>query len=144
MSADPAFASTILLGSALLTAGAETDLQTPTKTATIVTGGSSGSKIEKVVVEMTSTGAGGLVATSVAGLVYLFLRFATGPAWTFFDSIVVEARTASTTAAPFRTERYYPDLFLADANWSLRASQSVAGNQSATLALSVQAFGGSL
>lgn len=141
MSQDPAFASTINNNSALLSAGAETDLQVPTKTATVITAGASGTKIEEVVVHMTSTGAGGLVATTVAGLVYVFLY--DGSTYHLYDTIAVTAVTASTTVAPFRSSKQYTNLIL-KSGWSLRCSQSVAGNQSATLALKVSAFGADL
>lgn len=149
MANDPQFASTINNGAGLLSAGAETDLQVPTKTTTILTAGSNGTKIEEIDIHMTSTGGGGLVATSVAGLVYLFLY--DGSTYHLFDTVAVRAVTASSTAQPYRAlpgdfssgSNRYNNLII-KSGWSLRASQSVAGNQSATLALKVQAFGADL
>lgn len=149
MATDPAFASVINNGSGLLSAGAETDLQVPTKTTTILTAGASGTKIDEIVAQMTSTGAGGLVATTVAGLIYVFLY--DGATYHLYDTIAVRAITASTTVAPYRslpsdfasgTSR--PPNLVIKTGWSLRCSQSIAGNQSATLALKVSAFGADL
>jgi hypothetical protein len=132
MAADPAFAATVKLGAALLGA-AETNLQVPTVASTIVTAGASGTKIEEVVVHASQTT---LVATTVAGLVYLFLYDNT--TYHIFDTITVTAITASTTVAPFRASNRYVNFWI-PVNWSLRASQSIAGNASI---LKVEAFGG--
>ena len=133
MATDPAFAATVALGGALL-GNAETDTLTPTTTSVILTAGASGSKIEEIVVQAAKTGT--LVATTVAGQVYLFLY--DGTTYRLFDSILVTAVTASTTVAPYRQNRLYTNLVL-KSGWSLRASQSVAGNASL---LQVFALGG--
>lgn len=133
MATDPSFTATILTGSALL-GNAETNLQVPTTTSTIVTAGASGSKIEEVVVEATATS---LVNTTVAGKVYLFLY--DGTTYNLWDEIVVTAITASATVQAFRASVRYANLFLPN-GWSLRASQSVSGNASV---LKVTAQGGS-
>lgn len=138
MATAPSFAATVNLGAALLSAGAETSLQVPTKTATIVTAGSNGTRIDEIVVHMTSTGAGGIVATTVAGLVYVFLY--DGSTYHLYDTLTVTAVTASSTAAPFRTNKTYTNLVV-KSGWSLVCSQSAVGNQSSTLALKVTAFG---
>lgn len=124
IASDPQFASTINIGSALL-GNAETDLQAPTTTSTIITAGASGTKVEEVVVQASKSGS--LVATTVAGLVYIFLY--DGSNYRLFDTITVSAVTASSTTAGNRTSRTYPNLFL-KSGWSLRASQSVASNAS--------------
>lgn len=134
MAADPQFASTIKLGAALL-GNAETNLQVPTQASTVVSAGTSGSKIEEVVVTATATS---LLPTTVAGLVYLYIF--DGATYHLYDTITVTAITASTTAAGFRQRNTYPNLMLAS-GWSLRASQSVAGNASV---LKVSAFGADL
>lgn len=135
MATDPAFAATVALGSALL-GNAETDLQVPTTTSVILTAGASGTKVEEIVVEASK--AASLVATTVAGIVYLFLY--DGSTYHLYDTIAVTANTASSTAAPFRLARQYLNLVL-KSGWSLRASQSIAGNASI---LKVLAFGGDL
>jgi hypothetical protein len=132
MSTDPQFAATVNNGTQLLGA-AETNLQVPTTTSTVVTAGASGTKIEEIVVEATATS---LTPTTVAGLVYLFLF--DGTTYHLFDTIAVTAVTASTTTAPFRVSSRYTNLWL-KSGWSLRASQSVAGNASL---LKCHAFGG--
>lgn len=135
MATDPVFASTLSLGAALL-GNAETDLQTPTTASVVVTAGANGTKVEEIAVEASK--AASLVATTVAGLVYLFLY--DGTSYRLFDTVSVTAVTASSTAAPFRTSKQYLNLWL-KSGWSLRASQSVAGNASL---LQVFAFGGDL
>lgn len=132
MAADPIFASTVNLGAALL-GSAETNLRVPAQSSVVVTAGASGTKIEEVVVEAGMTT---LVATTVAGLVYLFTY--DGSTYTLFDTIAITAITASSTVAPFRLARQYPNLVL-KTGWSLRASQSIAGNASI---LNIFAFGG--
>lgn len=135
MATDPQFAAIPALGAALL-GNAETDLQVPTTTSTILTSAANGTKIEEIVVEASKSGS--LVATTVAGLVYVFLY--DGSNYRLFDSITVTANTASSTASPFRLSRTYSNLVL-KSGWSLRCSQSIAGNASI---LVVVAMGGDL
>ncbi len=123
MANTPSFASTVDNGAGLLGA-AETNLQVPTTTSTILTAGASGSKVEEIVAEASATS---LVATTVAGLVYIFLY--DGSTYHLFDVLVVTAITASSTVAPFRASKTYANLFLKN-GWSLRASQSIVGNAS--------------
>lgn len=133
MASDPIFASTVSLGAALL-GSAETNLRVPTQASVVVTAGASGTKIEEVVVEASLTT---LIATTVAGMVYLFLY--DGTTYYLYDTVLVTAITANATSgAPFRLARQYPNLVL-KTGWSLRASQSIAGNASI---LNVIAFGG--
>lgn len=127
MATDPNFGGTVNNGAQLL-GGAETSTTVPTTTSTIVAAGASGSKVEEVVVEGTGT--------TVAGLVYLFLH--DGTTYHLFDTVTVTAFTASTTAPPFRARNVYTNLWVMT-GWSLRASQSIAGNASI---LKVHAFAG--
>lgn len=132
MATDPQFAATLAEGAALLGA-AETNLQAPVNASVVLTAGTSGTKVEEIVVHATQTT---LVATTVAGLVYLFLY--DGTTHHLFDTVNVTAVTATTTVAPFRASRIYPNLVL-KSGWSLRASQSIAGNANI---LKVTAVGG--
>lgn len=136
MAADPAFASTPNNGTALLGATAETDTLTPAQTSTIITAGSNGTKVEEIVVEAAKTGT--LVATTVAGLVYVFLYDGTN--YHLYDTITVTAVTASATAAPFRSSKTYTNLWI-KTGWSVRCSQSQASNVSI---LKVHVFGADL
>lgn len=111
----------------------ETNLQVPAQAVVILTAGSSGTKIEEIVVEASFTT---LAATTVAGLVYLFLY--DGSTYHLFDWVQVVAGTGSATAPPFRVSVRYANLWI-KTGWSLRASQSIAGNNSI---LKVHAFGG--
>lgn len=132
MATAPAFASAINNGSQLLGAN-ETNLQVPGQTSTVLTAGASGTKIEEIMIEATATS---LVASTAAGLVYLFLY--DGSTYHLFDTIAVYAITASGTAAPFRVTKQYQNLVM-KTGWSLRASQN--GNASI---IKISAFGGDL
>lgn len=132
MAVDPQFASTVALGAATL-GSAETNLSVPAQSSIIVTAGATGTKIEEVVLHaMTTT----LTPTTVAGLVYLFLHDGTN--FHLFDTLTVSVVAASTTVPPFRLTKTYTNLFLKTL-WSLRASQSIAGNANL---LKCEAFGG--
>ncbi len=132
MATDPAFAA-IVQNAAALIGSAETNLQVPVNASVVLTAGASGCKIEEIVVQASATS---LVASTVAGLVYLFLY--DGATYHLFDVVQVTAITASSTVAPFRARTTYTNLVL-KSGWSLRASQSIAGNASL---LKVHALGG--
>jgi len=123
MAVEPSFAATVRTGSALL-GNAETNLQVPTTTSTIITAGASGTKIEEIVLEATTTS---LVPVTVAGLVYVFLH--DGTTYHLYDTLVVTAVTASSSAVPFRYSKTYTNLWM-PTSWSVRCSQSIAGNAS--------------
>lgn len=123
MATTPTFASVPRAASALLGA-AETNLQVPTTTSTVFTAGASGSKIEEIVVQASNTT---ITVTTVAGLVYIFLH--DGTTFHLFDTMVVSAVSGTATVAPFRTSTRYTNLVI-PTTWSVRASQSIAGNAS--------------
>lgn len=125
MATAPAFASTPRAASALLGA-VETDLQVPTTTSTVFTAGASGSKVEEIVVQ-ASKGGTSLIATTVAGLVYIFLH--DGSTYHLFDTMTVTAVTASATVPGLRLSNRYANLFL-PSGWSVRMSQSHTTNAS--------------
>ena len=132
MATSPAYAATVDSGAVLLGA-VETSTQTPTTTSTVVSAGANGTKIEEIVVEASQTS---LVASTVAGLVYIFLY--DGTTYHLFDTITVTLITASATVAPFRASKVYNNLVLKN-GWSLRMSQSESSNASILKAF---AFGG--
>ena len=123
MATAPAFASTPRAASALLGA-VETNLQVPTTTSTVFTAGASGSKVEEIVVQASMTT---LIATTVAGLVYIFIH--DGTTYNLFDTITVTAITASATVPGFRGSNRYANLFL-PTGYSIRMSQSHTTNSS--------------
>lgn len=131
MATDPSFASTPRAGANIITA-VETSLTVPTQSVSIISSGASGSILNEVVVHGVTTS---LTPTTVAGLVYLFLF--DGSTYNLFDTLAVTAVTASATVAPFRTNKLYTEAI--QTGWSLRASQSIAGNNSL---LKVEAFVG--
>lgn len=130
MASSPAFAATAVVGAGTVPATADTSLTAPTNVTTVVTGASTGTKIE----ELAFVGLG----TTVAGIVNVFLY--DGSTYHLYDEILVSAVTASTTVPAWRTTRQYSNLFLASTSWSLRVTNTVAGNVSL---VKVLAFGGS-
>ena len=133
MATAPAYAATPLHGVGIPTA-LETDLQVPTQAVLVVSAGASGSKIEEIVVEAIATT---LVATTVAGVIYIFTY--NGVLYSLYDVIPVTAITASATAQGFRLSKSYNNLILLSTE-SIYAANSIAGNDSK---LQVHAFGGS-
>jgi hypothetical protein len=133
MATSPNYASTPLIGSALL-GTAETNLQVPVHASLVVTPGSGGAKIEELVVQAAVTT---LINTTAGGLVVWFLY--DGTTYHLFDEFPITAVTGSATAAGFRLSRSYNNLFLPN-GWFLYASQTVAGNASILKAI---ALGGS-
>lgn len=123
MATTPTFASVPRAASALLGA-AETNLQVPTTTSTVFTAGASGSKVEEIVVEASNTT---LTVTTVAGLVYIFLH--DGTTFHLFDTMLVTAISGTATVQPYRSSVRYTNLTI-PTSWSVRASQSIAGNAS--------------
>lgn len=120
MATAPVFAVTPKIGAGLVPATADTSRTAPTNTTTIVTGGSSGTKVERIIAQG--------VGTTVAGIICVFLY--DGSTYHLFDEILVEAVTASTTAYCFRWEKQYSDLILPSSSWTLRVTTQVSGNQS--------------
>lgn len=120
MASAAAFAATAVLGSGLIPATADTSLTAPTNTTTILTGASTGTKIEELIFQG--------VGTTVAGVIPVFLH--DGTTHNLFDQILVAAVTSSTTAVAFRARRQYQNLILPSTSWTLRVSGTVAGNQS--------------
>lgn len=135
MATDPAFAATPVAVGALLGA-AETSLTVPTTTSTLLGTSSLGTVLDEVVVNAATSS---LAPAIVAGLVYLFLH--DGTTYHLFDtlSIPLPASTASSTVPPLHLSKSYSEAI--PAGWSLRASQSIAGNASL---LKITAFGGTL
>lgn len=132
MATDPGFAATVNNGSGL-PATAETSLTVPTNSVLLITAGAFGTKVEEIVIEAVTTS---LTPTTVAGLVYLFLY--DGVTYHLYDTLTITAVTAAAAGpAPFRLNKTYTNLFI-KSGWSLRASQSIAGNASL---LKVSAFG---
>lgn len=131
MASSPAFASTPALGSATAHATLDTSLTGPTNYATILTGGSSGTKINEVVFQG--------VGTTAAGVINLFVY--DGSNWSLIDQVLVSAVTSGTAAVAFRAVRQYANLVLPSSSWTLRFSQTVSTNQSMIRA---SAYGGNL
>lgn len=124
MATDPAFAATPNNGGALLGA-AETSLTVPTTASTVLTAGASGTYVEKIIVNAATTS---LAPAIVAGLVYVFLH--DGTTAHLFDtlSIPLPASAASSTVPPLNLVRLVGISI--PTGWTVRASNSIAGNAS--------------
>jgi hypothetical protein len=116
MATQPNYAGTVNNGAALLGA-AETSLTAPTTTSTVFTAGASGSKVEQISVTA--------IATTVAGVVYVFLHDGTN--YRLFDVLAISANTASTSLVPYTVTKTYDNLLI-KTGWTVRMSQSIAGN----------------
>lgn len=79
---------------------------------TLFTGVANGSKIERVRVHA--------IETTTAGMVRLFIHDSTN--YRLFYEIPVSAITPSATVAAFDAEVAFRDLYLPNANWSIRAT----------------------
>jgi hypothetical protein len=131
MATAPAFAATPKLGS-IAAAGFDTSLTAPSTTATVLTAGASGTKIEEIVVQGTGT--------TVAGILNIFAY--DGSTYHLIDQVLISATTSSTTAVAFRALRQYTNLVLPANTWTLRITHTVTGND--TNKLHVSAFGADL
>lgn len=114
MAATPSFAATPKVGAGLLTT-ADTSLTAPSTVTTILTGGSSGSKVDEIIIQG--------VATTVASVVNLFIH--DGTTHHLFDQVLISAVTSSTTAIAYRARRQYQNLLLPTTSYTLRAAVTV-------------------
>lgn len=115
MATTPQFAATLLVGSNVLSATADTSYTAPAHSVTLVTAGSNGSKIEEI--DMYGTG------VTVAGVVQFYLY--DGTTYHAFASQVVTVVTPSTTTAPFSATLTFSNLVI-PSGWSLVATSFVA------------------
>ena len=130
MASTPSFAVTMKIGSVKMTTFT-TSLTAPSPVATIVTGASTGTKVEELVIQ-------GL-GTTAAGVANLFLY--DGTTYFLFDQVLVVAVTSNTTSIAWRARRQYQNLLLPSTSWSLRGSHTTTGNDNL---LNVTAFGADL
>lgn len=128
MATTPQFASTPLLGSATVSATAETSYTAPTHTVTVVSAGANGSKIEQV--DFAATG------TTLAGFIQLYLF--DGSNYHAIGSQLVTVVTPSTTTAPFFASQFFSNLILPN-TWTLTAASFTASQL-----INVTAYGGSM
>lgn len=130
MGAAPAFAATPVAWSGLVPATLDTSLTAPTNVTTLGTAGAGGTKIEQITCQA--------VGTTVAGVINVFLY--DGTTYHLIDQFLIAAVTSSTTARAWQSARSYANLILPSNSWSLRVTQTIAGNQSL---VKVTAIGGS-
>lgn len=128
MATDPAFAATVNVGSGLVPGTADTSRTAPTNVTTVFTAGSSGSKVESIVMQG--------VGTTVDGVVCLFRH--DGSTYHLIDEFTIKAITPSTTVVAHREARTYSNLLLKNGE-TLRVTTQIAGNVSL---VKVTAFGG--
>jgi hypothetical protein len=116
-SANPIYAVTPKSASAAAP-GFDTSLTGPSTTATVLTAGTAGSKVEEIVIQGTGT--------TVAGVLNIWLH--DGSNYSLVDQVLITAVTSSTTAVAFRQVRQYQNLVLTNNSWTLRISHTVTGN----------------
>ncbi len=119
MATAPSFAATPAVASALASGTLDTSLTAPTNVATLISGGTNGTKVEEVVFQA--------VGSSVAGVINLFLY--DGSTYHLYDQFAVILQTSSTTASAWRATRSYANLIV-KSGWSLRFTVTIAGLQS--------------
>ena len=127
MAAAPQFAVTPRIG-AVSIATADSSYTAPTNVGTLLTGASTGTRVNEIAIKCA--------ATSAAAVVRIFLY--DGTTYWLFDELVIGAITGSSTVAQFRTSVRYDNLVLPSASWSVRVTTSV------SQATHVTAFGADL
>jgi hypothetical protein len=113
MSTTPQFATTPRITIGQLSA-ANTNRDGSGTLVSIMTGVSTGTKVQEVVIQAT--------ATTTAGMVRLYLSSDSGTTNRLFDEFVISAITVGTSTAGFRVSKTYDNLTLPSASWILRAS----------------------
>ncbi len=111
MATAPSFAATPRIGAVAIST-ANTGRDGSGTVGTVITGGSSGTRIDEVVVQATGT--------TTAGMVRLFLY--DGSTYSLYDEFPITAITPSGTVQAFRAFRRMLFLVLPSNSWSLRAS----------------------
>lgn len=130
MAAAPVFAATPKAWAVISPATLDTSLTAPTNTATLVTAGSSGSKVEQIRINYVAT-------ISAACVLNIFLH--DGSTYHLFDTLTVPVTTTvSTASAGVTTDKYYTNLVI-QSGWSIRCTVTTSAGQSA---FKVVAFGG--
>lgn len=124
MATTPNFASTVKSWAASISS-ADTSRTAPTNVGTLVTAGSSGSRID----ELTVTAAG----TSTANIVRVFLY--NGSTYYLYQEILISAITPSASVAAFTTTLTF-NSFVIPSGWSVRVTTNNAETYH------VSAFGG--
>jgi hypothetical protein len=99
----------------------DTSLTAPSNTATLLTAGSNGSKVDRIRLAQ-------LITTATVTIVNLFLY--DGSTYHLFDFFSIPSAVLSTTVEVIPTDKYYDDLVLAT-SWSLRCTVTTAAAQSA-------------
>jgi hypothetical protein len=115
MATAPAFAATPLIGSAAVSATADTSYTAPTHAVSVIASQPNGCKIDEIRYEG--------IGTTVAGTITVFANDGTN--FHLIDTIPVPAMTASTTVAPWSAVKPYPNLQL-PTGWSLQVASTVA------------------
>lgn len=113
------FASGPNVASGIVSATLDTSLTAPTNVTSLTVGGASGTKVNEVVYQ-------GL-GTTVAATINQFLH--DGSTYHLHKQYLVNAVTASTTAVAYRIRDQFTDLIVKN-GWTLKFTQTVAGNQS--------------
>lgn len=128
MASTPIFAATPKVGNAALSL-ADTSRTAPANVGTVLSGGTSGTRVERVVIVATST--------TTAGMVRLFLYDGSAYHLIYEQTIAAITPSATVAAATYTVDFTAPgSLLLIPNGWSLRATTHNAE------AFQVTAFGG--
>lgn len=114
MATAPAFAVTPRISSVSI-ATAESSYTAPTNVGTLITGGTSGTRVSEIVCKCA--------ATSAAAIVRIFLY--DGTTYWLFDEVTIAAATGSSTVQQTRVSTTYNNLVLPSSSWSVRVTTSV-------------------
>lgn len=114
MALSPQFAVTPRIG-AVSIATADSSYTSPTNVGTLITGASSGTRINEIVIKNA--------ASSSAAVVRIFLF--DGSTYWLFDEVAIAAASGSSTVLQFRTRLSYDNLVLPSTSWSIRVTTSV-------------------
>lgn len=131
MAAAPAFASTPLLGGALINNGsADTNYASPSHAVLLLTAGAGGTKVSQIdLIPAGTINSGGVVVN-----IYAY----NGTSYYLFESVLVPAVTPGVQAASAKQSFYYENLVLPN-GWFLYATETVISQE-----VQVNVFGASL
>ena len=121
MANTPAFAVTPRIASVNI-ATANTNRDGTGTSGTLITGASTGTRINEIVINAR--------VTTTAGMVRVFLH--DGSTFRLFDEIAIAAQTVSASNPAIRVSTIYDNLVLPSASWSVRVSTEKAESMDVT------------
>ncbi|NBW18384.1 MAG: hypothetical protein EBR82_61455 [Caulobacteraceae bacterium] len=116
MATSPQFAATPRL-TAVSVATADSSFTSPTNVGTLITGASTGTRVNEIVATVAVSG------LSTAAVVRIFIF--DGTTYFLFDTLTLSVATSSASVASTRVSATYSNLILPSASWSVRVTTSV-------------------